>query len=34
MWEIAVHLAFAGGVSDGVLCCPFSHGMSLMRSWI
>ena len=24
MWEIAVHLAVAGGVYDGVfLCCPF-----------
>ena len=25
MWEIAVHLAVAGRVYDGVfLCCPFS----------
>ena len=36
--EIAVHLAVAGGVYGGVyggvfLCCPFSHGISLMRSW-
>ena len=24
MWEIAVHLAVAGGVYDGVfMCCPF-----------
>ena len=29
MWEIAVHLAVAGGVYDGVfLCCHFSHEMS------
>ena len=29
-----VNLAVAGDVSDGVfLCCPFSHEMSLMRSW-
>ena len=34
MWEIAVHLAVAGGVYDGVfLCCHFSHEMSWMRSW-
>ena len=33
MWEIAVHLAAAGDVLDGVfLCCPFSHEMSWMRS--
>ena len=26
VWKTAVHLAVAGGVSDGVfLCCPFSH---------
>ena len=26
VWETAVHLAVAGGVSDGIfLCCPFSH---------
>ena len=32
MWEIAVHLAVAGGVYDGVfLCCPFSHEMSWIR---
>ena len=31
--KIAVHLAVAGDVFDGVyLCCPFSHEMSLMRS--
>ena len=31
---IAVYLAVAGGVYDGVfLCCPFSHEMSWMRSW-
>ena len=31
--EIAIHLAVAGDVSDGVfLCCPFSHEMSWMRS--
>ena len=29
VWEIAVHLAVAGGVFVGVfLCCPFSHEMS------
>ena len=34
LWEIAVHLAVAGGVYDGVfLCCTFSHEMSWMRSW-
>ena len=34
MWEIAVRMAVAGGVYDGVfLCCPFSHEMSWMRSW-
>ena len=34
MLEIAVHLAVAGGVYDGVfLCCPFSHEMSWMGSW-
>ena len=33
VWEIAVHLAVAGDVFDGVfLCCPFSHEMSWMRS--
>ena len=33
VWEIAVHLAVAGDVSDGVfLCCPFSHEMCWMRS--
>ena len=31
---IAVHLAVAGDVFDGVfLCCSFSHEMSWMRSW-
>ena len=31
--KIAVHLAVAGDVFDGVfLCCPFSHKMSWMRS--
>ena len=34
MWEIAVHLAVAGGAYDVVfLCCPFSHEMSWMGSW-
>ena len=33
VWEIAVHLAVAGDVFDGVfLCCPFAHEMSWMRS--
>ena len=33
MWEIAVHLAAASDVFDGVfLCCPFSHEMCWMRS--
>ena len=33
LWEIAVHLAVACDVFDGVfLCCPFSHEMSWMRS--
>ena len=33
VWEIAVHLAVACDVYDGVfLCCPFSHEMSWMRS--
>ena len=33
MWEIAVHLAIAGGIHDGVvLCCPFSHEMDLIES--
>ena len=32
-WEIAVHLAVAGDVFDGVfLWCPFSREMSWMRS--
>ena len=31
--KIAVHLAVACDVFDGVfLCCPFSHEMSWMRS--
>ena len=31
--NIAVHLAVAGDVFDGVfLCCPFSHEMSWVRS--
>ena len=35
MWEIAAHLAVASGVYGGVfLCCPFSHEMSWMGSWI
>ena len=30
---VAVRLAVAGGVRDGVfLVCPFSHGVSWMRS--
>ena len=33
VWEIAVHLAVAGDVFDGVFfCCLFSHEMSLIRS--
>ena len=33
LWEIAVHVAVAGDVYDGVfLCCPFSHDMSWMSS--
>ena len=33
VWEIAVHLAVACDVYDGVfLCCPFSHEVSWMRS--
>ena len=33
VWDIAVHLAVAGDVFDGVfLCCPFSHEISWMRS--
>ena len=33
VWEIAVHLAVAGDVFDGVfLCRPFSHEMSWMGS--
>ena len=31
--KIAVHLAVAGDVFDGVfLCCPFFHEMSWIRS--
>ena len=31
--EIAVHLAVAAAVFDGVfVCCPFSHEMSWLRS--
>ena len=31
--KMAVHLAVACYVFDGVFfCCPFSHGMFLMRS--
>ena len=31
--KIAVHLAVAGDIFDGVfLCCPFSHEMSWVRS--
>ena len=34
IWEFAVHLAVAGDVYDGAfLCCPFSRGVSWMRSW-
>ena len=34
VWEIALHLAVAGDVYDGVfLCCPFSHERSCMTSW-
>ena len=34
VWEIAVHLAVAGDIFDGVfLCYLFSHEMSLMRFW-
>ena len=33
VWKIAVHVAVAGDVFDGVfLCCPFFHKMSWMRS--
>ena len=33
MWEVAVHLAVAGGAFGGVfLSCPFSLGVSWMRS--
>ena len=33
IWEMAVHLAVAGDVFDGVfLCWPFSHQMSWMKS--
>ena len=33
VWEIAVRLAVACDVYDGVfLCCPFSHEVSWMRS--
>ena len=33
VWKIAVHLAVACDVYDGVfLCCPFSHKMSWMKS--
>ena len=35
VWEIAVHLAVASDVFDGVfLCCPFYNEMSWMRSGI
>ena len=34
VWEIAVNLAVAGSVYDGVFeCCPFSLEMSWMESW-
>ena len=34
VWEIAVLLAVAGDVYDGVFsCCPFSYVMPWMRSW-
>ena len=32
MWQIAVHLAVAGGVYGTFLCCPLSCKMSWMRS--
>ena len=33
VWEIAVHLAVACDVYDGVfLCCSFSHEVSWVRS--
>ena len=33
VWEMAVHLAVAGDVVDGVyLCCTFPLKMSVMRS--
>ena len=33
VWEMAVYLAVAGDVVDGVfLCCPFPLKMSVMRS--
>ena len=33
VWEIAVHLAVAGGVYDGVFSCrPFPHEISWMKS--
>ena len=32
VWEIAVHLAVAGDVFNGVfVCCPFFHKMSWMK---
>ena len=36
LWEMAVHLALAGDVFDGVLFCAvfFSHEMSWIRSGI
>ena len=31
MWIVAVHLAVAGDVCDGVfLCCPFSYGQDVL----
>ena len=33
VWEVAVRLVVACGVSGGVfLCCPFSHKVYWMRS--
>ena len=37
MWEVAVRLAVACDVYDGVfLCCPFSRGVSWVgsRAWL
>ena len=35
VWKIAIHLAVAGGVNDGVfLCCPFYQEMSWLVGWL